>query len=407
MFRVVRTRAIFMCSILLCLLALLVAHVPQVNAATSPATNWALSGFDAQNTKFNPYEKTLSPVNVSKLKLAWQQLGQNYGYTDSQEVVNGVVYIIDGNGTVQASNALSGKIEWSRPLRTSALPVSVAVENGLVYVGGSDIDINRDVIYALNAKNGSIVWETPLPTTQETGLQSDLTYADGMLFGTWNDGYLRAFNAATGKQLWSQFTISGSAAIANGLVYVGSAGYTGTGQSNYAYAFHEKSGVLAWKAEVPNLGRATSGTVVANGIVYVCDSDNAVLLAYNATTGMLLWSFPVPEGNSMASPAIANGTVYVASTDDHLYAVDAKTGKLRWSFATNGEVAASPAVANGVVYIASFDDNVYALNASSGKKLWSYLIYDSNDTVYHGAPTVVNGMLFVSSSEALSAFHLS
>lgn len=409
MFRIVRTGTIFTCSILLCLLVLLVARVPQAKAATPPTTNWPIFGFDAQSTKFNPYEKTLSPSNVSKLKLAWQQIGQNYGYTDSQEVVNGVVYIIEDDGTVQAFNALSGKLEWSRPLRASASSTSVVVENGLVYVGGSDIDTDHDVVYALNAKTGAIVWMVPLSNSEKTGFQATITYADGMLFGTWNDGDLHAFNAATGKQLWSQFTLSGysSPAIANGLIYVGGAGYTGAGQPNYVYAFHEKSGSLAWKAEVPNLGRATSGTVVANGIVYVCDSDNAVLLAYNATTGMLLWSFPAPEGNSMASPATVNGVVYVPSADDHLYAIDAKTGKLRWSFATNGSIAASPALANGVVYFTSVDNNIYALNANSGQKLWSYLLHDNNDSFYHGAPTIVNGMLFVSSLEALSAFHLS
>ncbi len=49
--------------------------------------------------------------------------------------------------------------------------------------------------------------------------------------------------------------------------------------------------------------------------------------------------------------------------DDHkLYALDAVTGTLKWSYATGGPIVSSPAIANGVVYIGSTDDNVYAFH---------------------------------------------
>ena len=46
---------------------------------------------------------------------------------------------------------------------------------------------------------------------------------------------------------------------------------------------------------------------------------------------------------------------------------------LKWSYATGAHiVGSSPAVANGVVYIGSEDNNIYALDASTGALLWSY-----------------------------------
>jgi eukaryotic-like serine/threonine-protein kinase len=48
-----------------------------------------------------------------------------------------------------------------------------------------------------------------------------------------------------------------------------------------------------------------------------------------------------------------------------VYALDAATGALRWSYTTGGSVQSSPAVADGTVYIGSEDANVYALNARS------------------------------------------
>ena len=58
-------------------------------------------------------------------------------------------------------------------------------------------------------------------------------------------------------------------------------------------------------------------------------------------------------------------SVYFGSGDHHVYAVDAGSGALRWKFETGNVVHASPAVADGVVYIGSWDRNLYALNADN------------------------------------------
>ena len=72
-----------------------------------------------------------------------------------------------------------------------------------------------------------------------------------------------------------------------------------------------------------------------------------------------------------SSPAVVNGVVYIGSDDGNVYALNASTGAMLWSFTTGGRVESSPTVVNGVVYIGSDDDNVYALNASTGNKLWT------------------------------------
>jgi outer membrane protein assembly factor BamB len=52
--------------------------------------------------------------------------------------------------------------------------------------------------------------------------------------------------------------------------------------------------------------------------------------------------------------------VYVGSSDDNIYALNASTGALLWSYTTGGKVGASPAVANGMLYVGSEDYNIYA-----------------------------------------------
>jgi outer membrane protein assembly factor BamB len=52
----------------------------------------------------------------------------------------------------------------------------------------------------------------------------------------------------------------------------------------------------------------------------------------------------------------------VGSDDHKLYAINADTGSIRWTFTTGNQVVSSPTVANGVVYVGSDDSNFYAFH---------------------------------------------
>jgi len=67
-----------------------------------------------------------------------------------------------------------------------------------------------------------------------------------------------------------------------------------------------------------------------------------------------------------SSPTVADGTVYIGSRDNSVYALDAADGSQQWSFATGDRVRSSPTVVGGTVYVGSNDNSVYAIEASSG-----------------------------------------
>jgi outer membrane protein assembly factor BamB len=137
----------------------------------------------------------------------------------------------------------------------------------------------------------------------------------------------------------------------------------------------------------------TSSPAVANGVVYFGSHDHKVY-ALDAATGALLWSYTTGDSVGPSSPAVANGVVYVGSGDQNLYALDASTGALRWSYTTGGG-ASSPAVANGVVYVGSNDDKLYALDASTGALLWSH----TTGGWVSSSPAVVNGVVYFGSND--------
>jgi outer membrane protein assembly factor BamB len=148
-------------------------------------------------------------------------------------------------------------------------------------------------------------------------------------------------------------------------------------------------------------GQIDSSPVVADGVMYVRSSDGN-LYALSAATGSKLWSYPTNA--QTGSPAIANGIVYLASAGNGLSALNAATGDLIWSFSTAQPVESSPTVAGGVVYFGTGDGTVWALNAASGDVLWSYA---TGGGAIFSALAVADGVVFAGTAtgplDAISA----
>jgi outer membrane protein assembly factor BamB len=203
-----------------------------------------------------------------------------------------------------------------------------------------------------------------------------------------------------------------SPAVSGGLVVVGST-------DGSLYGLNRADGTQRWKFDTK--GPVMSSPAIANGLVYVASVDGNIY-AVDSATGAQRWAFatrgerrftapgihgaiprtermPDPFDVFLSSPTVANGTVYIGSGDQQVYALDAATGTLKWSFATGDVVHAAPALANNTVYIGSWDRNLYALDAATGKEKWRYTT--GNDTTIYNqiglasSPAVAGGMVFV------------
>ena len=192
---------------------------------------------------------------------------------------------------------------------------------------------------------------------------------------------------------------TGGRVISSPLV-VGDAVYVGSADGAL-YAVDRATGAQRWKFETR--GPVNSSPAYHDGLVYAGSVDGN-FYAVDAATGTVKWTFatkgerrftapgihgaiprtermPDPFDVFLSSPAVAGNTVYFGSGDQHVYALDAATGALRWSFATGDVVHASPAVVDGVVYIGSWDRNIYALDARTGRERWRHTT--GNDTIIY------------------------
>jgi outer membrane protein assembly factor BamB len=120
---------------------------------------------------------------------------------------------------------------------------------------------------------------------------------------------------------------------------------------------------------------------VGYGHVYLAQ-QKGLFFALDARTGRLKWRKSMGRC-AASSPTIGKGVVYqaymhpVACLQDQagangfLIAWDADTGRERWRFKT-APIESSPLLKNGRLYFGSWDHNVYAVDAGTGRKIWSF-----------------------------------
>ena len=71
-----------------------------------------------------------------------------------------------------------------------------------------------------------------------------------------------------------------------------------------------------------------------------------------------------------SSPAVDETSVYIGAYDNNIYALNAKDGKFKWKYPTEGGIASTPCVFKDRVFIGSEDRNVYAIQKYRGRVLW-------------------------------------
>ena len=131
------------------------------------------------------------------------------------------------------------------------------------------------------------------------------------------------------------------------------------------------------------------------------DAKAAGLAAADIPRLDVKWTFAYPASvRARSRPAFAYGALYVGSQNGIVYALDAKTGCIRWTFATSAEVRTPIVipVAAGKTRRAYFGDilgRVYAVDALSGKELWRKRVDDHPSATITGAPVYFKGTLYV------------
>jgi outer membrane protein assembly factor BamB len=145
--------------------------------------------------------------------------------------------------------------------------------------------------------------------------------------------------------------------------------------------------VVRWKSFVG--GETYSSPVVGNDVVYVATKAGS-LVALGVGDGQELWRANVGDYVARSTPAYDGHSLYVSS-GYALIAIDAATGRQRWSVPLRFAGWSSPAVSGDFVFAATQEGHVSAFVAESGEEAWHY----RNDQLLFSSPAVAGEVVVI------------
>jgi len=282
--------------IVLCALALTLL----LNLEANAQVDWPQFGQNNSNTSGNHLETAISPTTVANLKVKWKFTTKG-DVSARPAVVDGVVYFPDWGGHLWAVNASTGKAVWEKSV-ASYVPghseafarATPAVRNGVLFIGLHKAD---GYFLAIEAKNGKLLWKTRLDTVDPDA------------------------------------TITASASVDNGIVYVGTAsdqeGMAGGGPRTArgsVVALEASSGKIVWKSYMVPAGYTGAAVWGSNpvvdltrGLVYVATGDN-----YSTPTDPTYLS-------CISKGGIPTDCQSTKNHADSIVAIEVKNGAVKWA----------------------------------------------------------------------------
>ncbi len=380
-----------------------------VDITATGATGWGFSEWSGDLTgTTNPTSITMDSNKT--VTATFTAIPYNVTFTESG-LASGTSWSVTFNGVTQSSttstitfsNYISSSYSYS--ITTPDGYICGSVLNGTITISGADVNLKvqfvstsgdswpmrqHDIFHTgYSASTGPATNNTLWSTTLTGAINSSAAIVDGVVYVGSQDCNVYALNATTGAQIWTYATgnsVYSSPAVVGGVVYV-------TSTDGYLYALNTTMGTQIWNRTVGS-GARSSPTVVG-GVVYV-GLNNKALCALNATTGSIIWARSNVPVSLVSSPAVANGIVYVGLTTHYLVAFNASTGLNPWTYSvSSGGVYSSPTVVGGIVYFGADDGRVYAVNVTSHAAIWGYL----TGGYVRSSPAFAYGIIYIGSND--------
>ena len=246
---------------------------------------------------------------------------------------------------------------------------------------------HRWVIYALDKRNGKILWERT------------------------------AYEGEPLEKRHIKATYANATAVTDGRIVVAWFGSQGV----YAY---DVNGRFLWKVDVGRVdmgaydvptvewGPASSPIIWKDLVILQCDTQtDSFIMALEANTGEIVWKTDRDEIPSWGTPTVvttANGEELIANASNFIRGYDPRTGKELWRLGKSSKITApTPVFADDVLVVASGrgpERPIFVLKAGARGDLTLPEGKTSSDTIlwsrtgrgsYMPTPLIYNGILYV------------
>ncbi|HKT54686.1 MAG TPA: PQQ-binding-like beta-propeller repeat protein [Caulobacteraceae bacterium] len=296
-----------------------------------PIAAWPLPGGTPENS--------VEHVAAGRdFQIAWRRKfgrGETRAFhvTASPVAADGRIYVMDGEATVEAIDAASGRDIWRTDLAIRGRRDREAYGGGLAYADGRlYVTSGYRFVAAVDGASGKLIWRT----RTDAPVHAAPTIVDGRVIAESTDDNLMSFDAQTGAAGWTH------------------------------QALTENARILA----------ATSPAVSGDTVVATFASGEVAAL--QAGTGNELWTVELSRTNRNSAlseirdipgrPVIYRGDVYAVSHSGLMSVIDLRTGNTRWQLPVTG--ISTPWPAGDVVFVTDISGRVVCAARDSGQIYW-------------------------------------
>ena len=313
-----------------------------LNAESEPH-NWLTYSGSYASTRHSLLEQ-ITPSNVDDLELKWVfQARSLENFTATPLVVDGVMYVTQAPNDVVALDAATGRVFWVYEYTPSpeSRPCCGRVNRGVGILGDTLFMATIDAqLIAIDAVTGSPVWQTRVgePSQGYAMTVAPLVIDDKVVVGVAGGeygirGYIAAYDAATGDEVWRFYTIPGPGEPGND-TWSGDSWRTGGASVWLTGSYDPELNLTYWG--IGNPGPDWNPAQRRGDNLY---SDSVVAL--DADTGELRWYFQFTPNDPYDYDAVqipvladietADGQVVKvmlwANRNGFFYALDRTTGR--------------------------------------------------------------------------------
>lgn len=248
--------------------------------------------------------------------------------------------------------------------------LSAHPDGGRVVVGSTDSSI-----HCFDIHEGAPLWEvrTGAPVVASPAV------SDGVAYTGASDGYMRAIDVRSGKEIWKTPGMTGFVearpAVGRDIVCVGAWDET-------LYGFRRSDGQLQWRWQGGSPGKlhspAACWPVMAHDRVFVVAPDR-IMTSLEAGSGNLIWRSGKHQVRESIGLAQNGGRIYVRTMRDSLIALDPGADSPADLWAVHAGFgydinAAMPVECEGVLFYGTMQGLLLAADATTGEVLWKYRV---------------------------------
>ncbi len=289
---------------------------------------WAAPTFDSDSLYYYPDKDRLAAI-----PLLSDPLSQSWKFP---------------NSNLANQKDLKPEATYGEPVRDGARLYVAAYAEGL---------------FALNAADGSTTWG---PKEVKGHILDGPTLAAGRLFVATDEGYLYAFDPATGNRAtgWAE-----PKKLDNGIW----AAPAGVGDSIVVATMGGRvtslavtDGAQRWEFETEGaiasltlLGEDRLFVPTLSGKVFILDAGSGAIISGPFQASDWVWN----------TPAFKDGIAYFGDLAGDVYALDITTGKVKWTYSTGHKVKSGPAIVDDVLVLADREPVVHFIKLADGAVL--------------------------------------